>query len=267
MGKRKAAKEAANRKIWYYVQELIARLAVVSGTTFQLFFILRTFPLLSTMIISCLTTSQNVTAPKRTSAFPLWIRGLTTSQNVTAPKLAPSNASQPSSLTTSQNVTAPKRRGPPGRGPLGLTTSQNVTAPKRHGAFALMSRSFDYQSECHCSKTVNPVITGSTEFDYQSECHCSKTNLKILLAAIWFDYQSECHCSKTHGAYSNTKVQPGDWRDEFRASYRAALDTPNLSDEERRMLMIDAYERASEVGAKLNYTKDYRRIVHGYEEQ
>ena len=69
-----------------------------------------------------------------------------------------------------------------------------------------------------------------------------------------------------HAAYPNTKVQPGDWRDEFRASYRAALDTPNLSDEERRMLMIDAYERASEVGAKLNYTKDYRRIVHGYEE-
>lgn len=69
-----------------------------------------------------------------------------------------------------------------------------------------------------------------------------------------------------HGAYPNTKVQPGDWRDEFRASYRAALDTPNLSDEERRMLMIDAYERASEASAKLNHTKDYRRIVHGYEE-
>lgn len=69
-----------------------------------------------------------------------------------------------------------------------------------------------------------------------------------------------------HGAYPNTKIQPNDWRDEFRASYRAAIDTPNLSDEDRRRLMIDAYERASEVGAKLNYTRDYRRIVHGYEE-
>ena len=34
-------------------------------------------------------------------------------------------------------------------------------------------------------------------FDYQSECHCSKTPLMEALAYNPFDYQSECHCSKT----------------------------------------------------------------------
>ena len=34
---------------------------------------------------------------------------------------------------------------------------------------------FDYQSECHCSKTTTPHRSRMTRFDYQSECHCSKT--------------------------------------------------------------------------------------------
>lgn len=68
-----------------------------------------------------------------------------------------------------------------------------------------------------------------------------------------------------HRKYSGTSLEPGDWRDEFRASYRAALDTPGLTDEERACLMIDAYQRAVEAGVKLKYSSDYRRIVYGYE--
>ena len=34
---------------------------------------------------------------------------------------------------------------------------------------------FDYQSECHCSKTDSTADYYRDEFDYQSECHCSKT--------------------------------------------------------------------------------------------
>ena len=36
-------------------------------------------------------------------------------------------------------------------------------------------RRFDYQSECHCSKTCRACRSRRFEFDYQSECHCSKT--------------------------------------------------------------------------------------------
>ena len=56
---------------------------------------------------------------------------------------------------------------------------------------------FDYQSECHCSKTMTQTYTNGTEFDYQSECHCSKTERNGNVACAMFDYQSECHCSKT----------------------------------------------------------------------
>ena len=53
--------------------------------------------------------------------------------------------------------------------------------------------------------------------------------------------------------------------DEFQASYRAALDTPNLTDEERIMLMLDAFERArnANVPAKLNSVA--RRMIYGNE--
>ena len=73
-----------------------------------------------------------------------------------------------------------------------------------------------------------------------------------------------------HEYYGHYKAHPsqfrvGDWRDEFRASYRAALDAPNLSDEERRMLMLDAYDRAKEAGVTVQYNKAARRVIYGYD--
>ena len=56
---------------------------------------------------------------------------------------------------------------------------------------------FDYQSECHCSKTPTACPSGGVLFDYQSECHCSKTTSPSPSLRGRFDYQSECHCSKT----------------------------------------------------------------------
>lgn len=58
----------------------------------------------------------------------------------------------------------------------------------------------------------------------------------------------------------------GDWRDEFRASYNAAINTPNLTDEERRMLMLDAYDRAREAGVPVKYNKEARRLIYGYDD-
>lgn len=74
-----------------------------------------------------------------------------------------------------------------------------------------------------------------------------------------------------HEYYGHFKNHPsqfsvGDWRDEFRASYRAALDSPNLSDIERMTLMLDAYDRAKEAGIKVKYNKEARRLIYGYYE-
>lgn len=38
-----------------------------------------------------------------------------------------------------------------------------------------------------------------------------------------------------------------------------------LSDDERRMLMLDAYDRAHEAGVSVQYNKNARRLIYGYE--
>ena len=57
---------------------------------------------------------------------------------------------------------------------------------------------------------------------------------------------------------------PGSWNDEFRASYNAALNAPNLSDMDRMYLMLDALERAKGAGVNIKITDEIRRILYGY---
>ena len=71
-----------------------------------------------------------------------------------------------------------------------------------------------------------------------------------------------------HEYYGHYKNHPsmydyGDWHDEFRASYDAAVNAPNLSDEERAMLILDAYDRAKEAGIYLDYNEKAREILYG----
>ncbi|MGN0683549.1 MAG: phage minor capsid protein, partial [Oscillospiraceae bacterium] len=75
-----------------------------------------------------------------------------------------------------------------------------------------------------------------------------------------------------HEYYGHYKSHPspydvGDWRDEFYASYNAAVNTPNLSDEDRAKLMIDAYDRAKEAGEYLEYDDTARRLIYGYSDE
>lgn len=67
-----------------------------------------------------------------------------------------------------------------------------------------------------------------------------------------------------HYLHHPSEYPAGDWRDEFRASYEAAVKAPNLTAEERRDLMIDAYDRAKEAGAFQGYDDTARRIIYGY---
>lgn len=53
------------------------------------------------------------------------------------------------------------------------------------------------------------------------------------------------------------------WRDEAFASIRAALNTPNLTQEERAMLLEDARFRAREAGEKLELNQNMKEILYG----
>ena len=66
-----------------------------------------------------------------------------------------------------------------------------------------------------------------------------------------------------HRKYRDTWLEHGSWNDEFRASYIAAKGTYNLSDEDRRYLVLDALERAKEAGVTIVYNEFIRRVLYG----
>ena len=65
-----------------------------------------------------------------------------------------------------------------------------------------------------------------------------------------------------HRAYRGTKLLHGSWNDEFRASYMAAKNAPNLSAEDRRYLILDALERAKEAGISIKTNDFIRRVLY-----
>ncbi|MCM1579583.1 MAG: hypothetical protein NC078_12380 [Ruminococcus sp.] len=66
-----------------------------------------------------------------------------------------------------------------------------------------------------------------------------------------------------HRVYRGTKLERGAWNDEFRASYMAAKNCPNLSDDDRRYLILDAIERAKEAGVTIKYNVFIRSVLYG----
>ena len=62
---------------------------------------------------------------------------------------------------------------------------------------------------------------------------------------------------------SINRIMSRAWADEFRASYMAAKNTPNLSDEDRYFLIRDSLSRAKEAGVSIKYNDFIRRVLYG----
>ena len=104
--------------------------------------------------------------------------------------------------------------------------------------------------------------------DYKQAIHIRGDILPDLDSPVARDRMSQ-RAVLAHEYYGHFLNHPsefdfGDWRDEFRASYDAAVKAPNLSDADRAYLMIDAYDRAREAGEFLDYDEIARRIIYGY---
>jgi hypothetical protein len=67
-----------------------------------------------------------------------------------------------------------------------------------------------------------------------------------------------------HRAYRGTKLPKDSWNDEFRASYMAAKNAPNLSIKDRQYLILDAIGKAKEKGISIRYNKFIKEILYGY---
>lgn len=104
--------------------------------------------------------------------------------------------------------------------------------------------------------------------DYKQAIHIRGDILPDLDSPVARDRMSQ-RAVLAHEYYGHFLNHPsefdfGDWRDEFRASYDAAVKAPNLSEADRAYLMIDAYDRAREAGEFLDYDEIARRIIYGY---
>ena len=68
-----------------------------------------------------------------------------------------------------------------------------------------------------------------------------------------------------HRTHRNSILPVGSWNDEFRASYMAAKNCPNLSIEDRVALIRDAIYRAEQAGVSIRYNDFIRRVLYGIE--
>lgn len=97
-------------------------------------------------------------------------------------------------------------------------------------------------------------VRGDILPDLQSNVARDRMSLKTVLAHEYYG----------HYLHHPLEYEIGDWRDEFRASYDAAINTPNLSNEECKDLMVDAYGCAREADQPQEYDETARRIIYGY---
>jgi len=70
-----------------------------------------------------------------------------------------------------------------------------------------------------------------------------------------------------HRTHRNTTLNKGSWNDEFRASYIAAKITPNLSNEDRQYLILDALDRAKESGVNITLNSFMTEVLYGYKKE
>lgn len=66
-----------------------------------------------------------------------------------------------------------------------------------------------------------------------------------------------------HKVNKGTKIPQDSLNDEFRASYQAAKNAPNLTHEDRYRLILDALDRAKEAGIIIKYNDFMRGILYG----
>jgi hypothetical protein len=100
-------------------------------------------------------------------------------------------------------------------------------------------------------------VKGNVLPDLESSHPRDKMSARAVLAHEYYG----------HRAYRDTKLPKDSWNDEFRASYFAAKNAPNLSDEDRMYLIADAVQRAKDAGVSIKYNELMRRYLYGIEQR
>ena len=65
-------------------------------------------------------------------------------------------------------------------------------------------------------------------------------------------------------AHPNTTVGYGVWNDEFRTRYLGSKNVPGLTLDEKRNLVIDAWQRAADAGHPVKMNSYIRQMIYGF---
>lgn len=126
----------------------------------------------------------------------------------------------------------------------------------------------DYtRGTCFLASDGKVHIKGNIFPDEYSEHPRDKMSVRAVLAHEYYGHipyrEQYIREDNDTSDESINKIMAQAWADEFRASYMAAKNAPNLSDDDRRLLILDSLSRAEEAGISIKYNDFIRRVLYG----
>ena len=126
----------------------------------------------------------------------------------------------------------------------------------------------DYtRGTCFLASDGKVHIKGNIFPDEYSDHPRDKMSVRAVLAHEYYGHRPyrEQYIREDNDTSDESinKIMARAWADEFRASYMAAKNAPNLSDDDRRLLILDSLSRADEAGISIKYNDFIRRVLYG----
>lgn len=126
----------------------------------------------------------------------------------------------------------------------------------------------DYtRGTCFLASDGKVHIKGNIFPDEYSDHPRDKMSVRAVLAHEYYGHRPyrEQYIREDNDTSEESinKIMARAWADEFRASYMAAKNAPNLSDDDRRLLILDSLSRADEAGISIKYNDFIRRVLYG----
>jgi hypothetical protein len=143
------------------------------------------------------------------------------------------------------------------RSPFIELTDENIASIKKEiRAIEADEKIFVFNEGLYTSYTdsIDQIDVMGDIFPDESSCH--PRDIMSIRAVLAHEYYG-------HRANKGTPLPQGSWADEFRASYMAAKNAPNLTDDDTRHLILDALERAKEAGVNIRQNAFIRRVLYG----
>ena len=120
---------------------------------------------------------------------------------------------------------------------------------------------------CFLASDGKVHIKGNIFPDEYSDHPRDKMSVRAVLAHEYYGHkpyrQQYLREDSATSSDALNKIFANAWADEFRASYMAAKNAPNLSDNDRRLLVMDSLTRAQEAGVSIRYNDFIRRVLYG----